>query len=315
MTTQEALQIKEKIISLLRVKGPSLPVHISSATGISILFAGAFLSELISDKRIRISDMKVGSSPVYYLPGQEGLLDRYSQHLKSKERDAYELLRSKKFLHDKTQDPAIRVALRAIKDFAVPFEKNSDLYWRFHTFPQNEFDPIHTTPKPHYPQRAEEKAAPEIKEPQREIVTLTFKPKEKAEEEKTLSIFERKSEQKETKKPKPQKTAKKPIKKSSKKEEGLFNKVKELLAKKSIEILDIEDIKNGEITLKVSSKGKEELLIAYNKKKISESDILKAHKKAQGAGLPYMILSLGEAPKKTQSLIDAVKSLSSIEKL
>ena len=69
MTTQEALQIKEKIISLLRVKGPSLPVHISSATGISILFAGAFLSELISDKRIKIRRMILRLFSFYDMAG------------------------------------------------------------------------------------------------------------------------------------------------------------------------------------------------------------------------------------------------------
>lgn len=315
MPNLDGMQIKEKIISLLRIKGPSLPVHISGATGVSILFAGAFLSELISEKKVKISEMKVGSSPIYYLPGQESMLDRYSQHLKSKERDAYELLKSRKFLHDKSQEPAIRVALRAIKDFAIPFEKNSDLYWRHHTMSESEFiiektPIIKETEKPPIivTQAITNTEIPSKTEERR---TLTFNTQS---EEKPLNIFEKKErKEKEHKKPNPK--TKKPVKKTSKKEEGFFNKVKELLNKKGIEIIDIEDIKNGEIILKISNKGQEELLIAYSKKKISDNDILKANKKAQEAGLPYMILSLGEAPKKTKNLLEAARNLRGIEKL
>jgi len=32
-------------------RGPSLPVHIASETGLSMLFASAFLSELLSEKK------------------------------------------------------------------------------------------------------------------------------------------------------------------------------------------------------------------------------------------------------------------------
>ena len=307
MTQQNAQEIKEKILSILRRNGPSLPVHVANGTGLSILFSGAFLSELYSDKKIRISSMKVGSSPIYYLPEHESSLEKYSQHLKSREKDAFTLLRDKRFLKDTELEPAMRVALRAIKDFAIPFENEKELYWRYFSVPQSEFT-------------LEEKQ--EIKKPKDEkieiINTIETVQKPILEEKeitkhqegpKPLDIFEKKPKSTKTK------AEKKPLKKSLKKEEGFFNKVKELLAKKSIEILDIEDIKNMEITLRVRNKGKEELLIAYNKKKISDADILKAFKKSKDANLPYIILSLGDAPKKTQNLMDAAKSLSSIEKL
>jgi len=67
MPARNALEIKERILSLLRRRGPSLPVHIAKETGLSILFAGAFLSELVADKQIKFTDMKVGSSPIYFL--------------------------------------------------------------------------------------------------------------------------------------------------------------------------------------------------------------------------------------------------------
>ena len=59
----------------------------------------------------------------------------------------------------------------------------------------------------------------------------------------------------------------------------------------------------------------EKLLVAYNKKRISELDILNAHKKASEKNLPYVILSLGETSKKLTSFIEAIKDLSGIEKI
>ncbi|MFC1682475.1 hypothetical protein ACFL0X_02575, partial [Nanoarchaeota archaeon] len=72
---------------------------------------------------------RVGSSPVYFLEGQERGLEGFSNHLKSKEKEAFDLLKEKKFLGDSEIEPAIRVALRAIKDFAVPFERDGKVIW------------------------------------------------------------------------------------------------------------------------------------------------------------------------------------------
>lgn len=133
MPAQDTSKIKEKILLTLRRRGPCLPVHIASEIEMSILFASAFLSELVSEKKIRMSYMKVGSSPLYLIPGQEYLLERFAQYLRSKEKDAFELLRNNKFLVDSKQDPAIRVALRSIKDFAIPFKEGDEIVWRYHT--------------------------------------------------------------------------------------------------------------------------------------------------------------------------------------
>src|SRR3989339_318467 len=135
MATQDTTQLKQNIISIIQNKGPSLPIHIAKGTGLSMLFASAFLSELLSEKRIKISHLRVGSSPIYYLSGQEPQLERYSNNLKSKEKDAFILLKEKKILNDSEQLPAIRVALRAIKDFAIPFQNKEEIFWRYLTAP------------------------------------------------------------------------------------------------------------------------------------------------------------------------------------
>ena len=102
---------------------------------------------------------------------------------------------------------------------------------------------------------------------------------------------------------------------SGKKNDKFFNRVKEFLSKKSIEILDIENFSKNDLILRVRINGKEKLLIAYNKKKVNESDIIKAYKKASELKLEYTILNLGEPVKKINDFIKAVRNLEEIRKI
>jgi len=297
MPAQDTTPLKDKIISTLRIEGPSLPVRIAKATNQSILFASAFLSELVAEKKVNISNMKVGSSPIYFIPEQKYKITKFSEHLKSKERDAYILLRDKKFLIDLEQEPAIRVALRAIKDFAIPFEKNNQLIWRFFTTPESEYSE---------PKKLEQKIEKESLVAQ--AVKLKLQQEEKSKEEKQINIFNKKLER-------PKKKTTKPLKKKSSsqnQQDKFFNIVKEYLNKKQIEIIDIIGFSKNNLTLKINKNG-EKLLIAFNKKKIDEKDILNAYKKYEQYKLNYIILLLGEPSKKIQNLINAIKSLDNLE--
>lgn len=295
MRAQDTSQLKDKIISLIRFKGPSLPAFIASDLKISILFTSAFLSELVWEKRLRASNMRVGSSPLYFIPGQENSLENFGKHLKSKEKDAFEILKEKGFLRDSEQSPAIKVALKAIKDFAIPFSKDDELYWRYLNFSEEQVR------KKLEPLEKEEKEQSE-----NEVKTFeTNKP-----EEKELNILDN-----------PKKEKKKKIKKlnskknSGKKNDQFFNKVKEFLAKKSIEILDIQGFTKNDLTLKVNINGGERLLVAYNKKTINELDVLRAYKKASESGLKFMVLSFGEPLKKLSNMIEAVQNLEEVERI
>jgi hypothetical protein len=128
-------QDKDKILSTMRFRGPSLPTQIAKTLGVSSLFASAFLSELKDDQKVKTSDMKVGSSSLYYLPGQENMLENFVVHLNQREKEAFYLLKKEGLLNDAEQAPVVRVALRAIKDFAIPFKYNqgeeSKVFWRF----------------------------------------------------------------------------------------------------------------------------------------------------------------------------------------
>ena len=291
MGNQDTTQLKDRIIDFLRIKGPSLPVHVAQEIKLSGLFTSAFLSELFSEKKIKMSYLRVGSSPVYFLSDQEQGLEKFSIHLKSKEKEAFLLIKEKKILRDYEQEPAIRVAMRAIKDFAIPFEKEGELHWKYFI----------------------------TKEMEKETSSTISQSKEPIEEEKIAILETPIEEEKEEKKEKPKKAQKKkPVKKIQKSKKGndkFLAKVKEFLAKENIEIKGIEGFSKEGLVLKVQTNGEEKAFIAYNKKRIDEKDLINANQKAEELGLKYLILSLEEPSKKIKELIEAVKNLSGIEKI
>jgi hypothetical protein len=69
-----------------------------------------------------------------------------------------------------------------------------------------------------------------------------------------------------------------------------------------------------EAILKIKKEGKEMLLFAFDRKKVEESELIKAHKKASLLNLGYQILFKGETPKKLKETIEAYKNLGSIER-
>ena len=352
MPQQDTSQLKEKILSIMRRRGPSLPIHVSNEIKLSMLFTSAFLSELYSEKKIKISSMKVGTSPLYYIPGQEGSLENYSQHLRSKEREAFDLLKSHKILKDREQLPAIRVALRSIKDFAIPFKdsETSELWWRYINVPDDEaykiFNKIEAKEiapitiikeeiKPESFTVIEIKKEPEVVQESVQEQPLILTPQ--ITQEKTLDIFsetkiesETKNEEKikqeplqekvSTHKPssKPKKIKskqKKKIKGSQEHDEKFFNKIKEHLNENDIEILDIIGVSKSKLTLKVKENKKESLIVAFNQKKITEKEIIEASKKAQELELNYSILSFGEPSKPITNFIEAIKGLNEIKRV
>ncbi len=122
---------KRKIIEYIEINGPIIPIKISSYLKLDTMLSSAFLADLLEDGQLKLSFLRVGNSPVYYIRGQEFQLEKYATYLSGKEKEAYELLMGKKVLIDANILPAIRVALRSIKDFAFPIKYKDILYWRF----------------------------------------------------------------------------------------------------------------------------------------------------------------------------------------
>jgi len=284
-------QKKNKIISYLEMNGPSLPVRIAKAIAMDPVFASAILSELLNAKQVKMSNLKIGSSPLYLLPGQEQKLEEHTENLKSIENDAYIKLKEKKVLEDEKQSPAIRVALRSIKDFATPFKFQDKIMWKYIFTPDEEIE--------------------KILNPPREIKKEDPKIEEKAEAPKVWEI--KKEEIKESKKIESIFTAKEEPKKS--KTKTFLERVERFLEKQNMKITSIKEVDKKKVIAKIESNSGTALLFAFNKIKITEQELMKCYKQAKNIDLPYHLIVLGNLTKKMNDTIDAYKKLIKVDKL
>src|SRR3989338_3880532 len=142
----EENKVSQRVLEIVKVKGPVIPVQISTEIRISILLASAILSGLVSNKQLKISSLKVGSTPLYYAQGQEEKLQGYVKYLHDKEKKAYELLKSLLVLRDKALEPVVRVALRQIKDFASQLHVQAggdvEVFWKWYLMTNEEAEPL-----------------------------------------------------------------------------------------------------------------------------------------------------------------------------
>lgn len=315
--------VNSKIINLVKIRGPILPIHASKETGQTLLLTGAFLSSLISDKTLKVSNLKVGGSPLYLIPGQEAMLENFVKFLNHKEREAYFMIKERKVLKDDDLSPDIRVAIRHIKDFAQSFSLNSMpdvIFWRFFSLSDDELEKemnkykmILELPKPIEIEKQEIKPEIKIEEKPAIIEPQKLEPKIEIVEEKETRqiepIFEEKKEIAKTEDKKAKKPRAKPI------PNRFMEEVKSLLAGKNLELVKIEKSDKKEVSLIAKQNGRDIFVLALDKKRIEEADLLKAFKKASILKLPYLILSKGEMPKKLREIMEASRGLERIEKI
>lgn len=329
----DARYIKEKLIKYMIEKGPSLPVNLAKHVGLNSLFTSAFLSELASEGIIKISSMKVGGSPLYFTPDKFAMLENFFSYLGIREREASNLLKEKGMLQDNQQTPIVRVALRGLKDFALPFKKNEKLFWRYFLVSEEEVRkkleqeiiPVETVPlkvipgvkteepKIEKPMPTENLEIVKIQEKEIEKINLELEEKRKELEKIKEEILNLSKPKKEPKKS--EKTIKALKKKAPIKEEKFLKEIEASLEKKKIKLLNVESYDRKQVFARIRVSDKEYLLAAYDKKKIGISDILKAHKKALAFDIPYYIISKGDASRKTREAIEAYKNLAAIDLL
>jgi hypothetical protein len=313
---QDVNKTKEKILSIIKERGPSFPVQIARTINISPLFTSVFLSELYEDSKLKMSNIKIGSSSLYYLTGQEQMLENFIEHLNQREREAFFLIKSSLVLEDEKQTPITRVALRAIKDFASPFKitiNNAEkIFWKYYLLSDDDFDrkirrildplaPIEEKPKQEEA-KVKEKVA-EVKQPEAdekiELEIKEAKVKEGDMSGNLGSIHKAKSTKKTT--------------------SQFAEKIKDYLTAKDIEILSSILEKKKEFMAKIRTDtmfGKQEYyLIAKDKKKINETDITLALQKAQSEKMLALILSPGEIDKKAHPHLKEWKNLVKFEKI
>lgn len=286
---------KERILSTIRYKGPSLPVQIAKSLGISPLFASVFLSELRAEGKLKVSDMRVGSSALFFLPGQENQLENFTKFLNDREKEAFELLKMSLVLQDDQQTPVIRVALRAIKDFAVPMKVGVNgvekVFWKYFTLTQNDFENVVT-------ETVEGKTK-----------KTNVLPEEKKETAAPVSDVSNIAEVKKV-------VVEKPALKSG---TNFGELLRDYLSGKDIEIMEVFVEKKKEFEAKVRVDipfGKQEFyLVAKDKKGVSDKDLQLVWSKAHSKKLPALFISPGELNKKGKEHLREWKNLVKFERL
>ncbi|MEA3248680.1 MAG: hypothetical protein U9Q73_03175 [Nanoarchaeota archaeon] len=282
-------QKKSKIISFIESNGPTLPVRIAKAIDMDPVFASAILSELLNTKQIKMSHMKIGSSSLYILPGQEQKLEDNTENLKPIEKEAYLKLKERKILTHEDEEPAIRVALQNIKDFAIPFKFQEKIMWKYAFTPDEEIKNILT------PRREE----PEPKKIKIENILQT-KPEEKKREKitPTLKVYSKidnspnKNTPNDTEEPKPE----------------FLDEIKKFLRNKNIKFLEEIQSERKEIVAKVSIESKlgdiNFLLIAKNKQSTSKEEINAAIQRAIYNKMPCLLVIRKQPSKNLQKIIE-----------
>ena len=314
--------------------GPVLPVQIAKKLETEILFAGAILSDLVSRKKLKTSKKPIGGSPVYYIPGQENLLEKKLYHvLKQREREAYDLLKEKGIVWERELEPWQRVALNDLKDFAVPMRAmvGADTFtnfWRFHLVSDIEANEKvkETISKISIPPKQVEELKPEIKIPDKPIKAPEVEPtvqkiektqiKEIEEPSKKeefskqtyddlkaqlLSELKNKIPRQETQgkimpKPEPQLTGKFYQKVSSYFQNKDFNVISKDLIKKEKEFDFIVSLPSSIGNLRYYVK-------TIDKAKLNEKDLSLAMAEGNARKLPTLYISPGELSKKGKEFL------------
>ena len=281
---------RDKILEIVKAKGPVLPVQISKEIGSNILMASAHLAELTASNRLKISTIKVGGSPLYYLPGQEPILQKFTSNMNDKEKKAFDLLNQEKILRDAEQEPVIRVALREIKDFAFPLNvthnNNKEIFWKWYLTPNEEAEGIIKERLNILEKPIERKIEKVQKQEIREKI-----------EEKPIEAIKKEAKPKEIKKYKPRDKEDAFLKDIMKFfEKNKINVISSEIIKKSLEIDFIVELPSVVGNLQYYCK-------ARNKKKISDSDLSNAYVKGQFKKLPVIVLSPGELSSKAQEIL------------
>ena len=275
---------KTRVIDFIYLHGPILPVQISKELDTDIIMAGAMLSELVAHKKVMITNTKRGGSPFYYLKGQEYKLMQIADNLNAKDKEVYELLKKEQIVRDHALQPLQRVALRQIKDFAIPIgvrvEDKTEIFWKWYLLDEE----------------IAKKNITEILKPKVEkqvVIQEALVDEDKDDKQvEELKVEEIKI------KPKREK----PIKIS------LDDSFDNYFERNSIQILKKDVVRNEkEFNLLVEVPSKIGKLLYYckikNKKMITPADLSLAYNEGQQKNLPILFLSNGKLTKKSEQFI------------
>lgn len=322
----------QKVLDFMKEKGPIIPSQIAKELRIQILFSSAVLSELRSKNKVKISNVKVGGTPLYYLPGQEEQLLNFLSNLNEKDQKTVEFLKNKKVLSDNSLDPLTRVSLRNIKDFAIPLQVNIQgdrkLFWKWYLVSDEETyslikQIIYPETEKTLPEKVEERIENEEIENEEKIKQESIQEDIQEDIEEDIQKLKEKSIENK----KPEKIEKKVVEKqktiestqnNSDLDDEFYNLVKDYSNENSIRILKVNVIKkNSEIDMYIqiiTSIGNLNYFCKAKKKKyISDGDLSSAYLTAQNKKLPALLITTGKLSKKAKEMIKDLKGMHIVE--
>lgn len=275
-------EAKNKALDFVRAIGPAMPTQVAKEIKIPPLFASALLSQLISEKSMKVSHLKIGGTPLYYIEGQKEKLLNFTNHLPNIEKEICERLQKEGIIADESVRLAEKVALRNIKDFSVPLSvkvgERKKIFWKW--FELSQEDSLSKIEKllRVYERKPIKEGVKEVREEIKEG---------EAKEEEAREITKEEGD-----KPKPAKI-------------DFSEKIKEFLAYNKVKILEENVIRrNGEIEFMLqlnSSLGKMTFFaIAKNKKVLTPADLTLAYYRSQEKKLPLILLNSGRFTKKAE---------------
>lgn len=271
----------QRIISMAAF-GPLQPVKVAKELNTTSLIASAMLSELKEKGKLKVSHLKLGSSPLYYLPGNENQLEVFVNNLNEKEKKVYDLLKKEKILRDSKLDPLTKLCLKQLKDFAEPikvtYKNQTEIFWKWYGINNLE-------------------AETKIKQ--------LINPSIKKEDLNNSELSQQKNQA---------------LRKSVKSEVEVSSKIKNLekeykkyLNEHKINLVEVLSKKAREKDLIIeipSSIGKLKYFCKIKSKKtITDSDVSKAFMQGQSQKLPVIILSTGSLNKKAKELLNEIKGV------
>ncbi len=311
---------RDRIVQIIKEKGPVIPLNISKELGINTIFSGAMLSELTDKKILKITHAKMGGSPLYYLPGQEKMLEMLFEKLPEKHQKAYSRLKQNLVLRESEQEPVIRAALRELKDFAIPLEVQAgdikETFWKWYLTTDDEAarlikQKLGIKEEKEEKKQAKEQSTQKIldkKIEERERGAKQKKEEEISDElkEKLKDKIRRELEQQTFKKKEIQKRIVEVDDKSD--DDDLFKRAFAYFKRNDIQVLEYKILrKNSEIDFIVLLPSPVGALKYFckvlGKKRVSEGDIATVYVAGQKKHLPILLLTTGDVAKKAMQKI------------
>jgi len=297
----------KEVLDIVKEQGPVIPRDVVKVLGSDTMMVGAVLSDLVDKDNIKISHTKIGGSPVYYCRGQEPKLQELYKHLKDMEKKAYNHIKERKIIRDSSASPAIRVALRKIKDFAKALEVNlgetKEIFWKWYLLDNSEAKDKIRFMLGKETKKKEERRKEEPKEKEQPLEERRKDDVKKREEKQEKLDEEKEEEQQE------QQYGGEKEEKEGKEKDSLLNKVDVEFEKREITILEKEIKRKGsdiEMIIKLPSAAGELLYFCKirDKKSCNDKDLSAAYVQGQMKKLPVLFVTTGKITKKAQEMLD-----------